>query len=217
MQPERDRPQRNRRRDARVAVAGNVLIRGAAVGHGRILNLSSGGVYVRWAAADVEAKLGERVDVDLHVDRTGACWLSCGGRILRADDHHVAIQFCDVPIELGAVISDAVLSVIEGAHVRHVLLVDADGERRASLAALLRRGSDQVFEATTPLEAIAHLGASPIRTWVVAIHDSLPETVADELRSFLSDADEPVEVVSLGTLAPAIALARLQRVQGGSP
>src|SRR5207244_4009016 len=79
------------------------------------------------------------------------------------------------------VIQEALLSAVEGAAIAHVLLVDVDVERRASLAALLQLARCRVVEASTPLEAIDHLGGSPIDRWVVAIADSVPATTADEL------------------------------------
>jgi CheY-like chemotaxis protein len=91
--------------------------------------------------------------------------------------------------------------------VTHVLLVDPDAERRVAFAALLRRAGCRVAEATTPLEAIAHLGGSAIQSWVVVITSTVPASAMNDLRCFLGESDASIDVRVIGNQSPASALA----------
>jgi hypothetical protein len=66
-----------------------------------------------------------------------------------------------------------------------MILVDTRGKRRNTIANAFRSGGCDVIEASTPLEAIAHLGGSRFELGLIAIADTVPETVAEELREFL--------------------------------
>jgi PleD family two-component response regulator len=72
-----------------------------------------------------------------------------------------------------------------GDHVR-VLVVDSQAPRRQHLAATLRRAACDVTEAATPLEAIAHLGSSRAQPSYVAVADTVPSSIGDELRAYLT-------------------------------
>jgi CheY-like chemotaxis protein len=125
---------------------------------------------------------------------------------MRATEREIAVDFAAVPLELADVVKDALISALEGAALAHVLLVDANTERRAPFAAVLRRAGCRVAEASTPLEAIAHLGHSAIHSWVVAIADTAPMSTAEGLRQFLAEREEPVDVRLLNHHSPTSAL-----------
>lgn len=150
---------------------------------------------------------GDRIDIELHLDRAGARWLQFQGEVVRATEDDVAIEFTAVPLDFADIVQDALVSALEGANLAHVLLVDENSERRAPFAALLRRSGCRVAEASTPLEAIAHLGGSAIHNWVVAIADTLQAGTADDLRRFLVESDAPVDVRVLSDRSPTSALA----------
>lgn len=196
----------DRRQQVRVVANGSAILHGAGTARGRLLNISTGGMLVRLAGVQARRECGGRVEIELHLDRAGAEWLRFVGQVVRVTEHEVAVVFTAVPLELAEVMTDALSSALEGAALAHVLLVDANGDRRTPFAAVLRRAGCRVAEASTPLEAIAHLGHSAIHSWVVAIADTTPTSTADELRRFLAEREEPVEVRLLDHRSPTSAL-----------
>jgi CheY-like chemotaxis protein len=164
-------------------------------------------MLVRLGESEPGCWSGEHVEVELHLDRTGATWLRFRGEVVRSDPCEVAISFTSVPLDFADVVQDALVSALDGAALPHVLLVDPNAQRRAPFAALLRRTGCRVAEVATPLDAIAHLGSSAIHSWVVAISSTGPVSTAEELQQFLTESDAPVEVRMLGSKSPTSALA----------
>jgi hypothetical protein len=197
----------DRRQHVRVAANGSVIVHGRATTRGRLSNISSGGMLLSPREGQLPCGSGEHVEVELHLDRTGAMWLRFRGEVVRSDPSELAISFTAVPLDFADVVQDALVSALEGAALGHVLLVDANAERRTPFAALLRRAGCRVAEVTTPLEAIAHLGGSAIHSWVVAIASTVPVSSAEELQRFLTESDAPVDVRMLGNKSPTSALA----------
>jgi len=205
----RDALREERRRDARVAANGSVLVHGRSVIHARLVDLSSGGACVD-VGDDVDAlAIADDVAVALHLDRDESSWLAFDGHVLRVGGSRVAIAFTAVPIAFADLMPGVIAAAIEGASLTHVLLVDADVERRAALGALMRHAGCRVAETSTPLDAIAHLGGSSVSTWLVAIADTRPPRLADELRGFLAREYPRLDVVSLGARSPTVAVMRL--------
>jgi hypothetical protein len=189
----------DRRQDIRVVANGSVIVHGRRRVRGRLSDISSSGLRMQLTASEPGCTCGDDVELEVHLDRAGATWLRFLGRVLRVDQREIAILFTAVPLELAGVIRDVLVSTLEGSSVAHVLLVDANLERRVPFAALLRRAGCRVMDVATPLEAIAHLGGSAIESWVVAIADTTPASIAEELRRFLAETDaRPGEVVALG-------------------
>ena len=208
---ENENAREERRRDVRVVVSGSVLVAGRSAVTGRVVDLSTGGVCVELADHRHALAVAQVVALELHLDRATSRWLSFHGRVLRVAGPRVVFAFVEAPVAFGDVMSCAIASAIEAAATAHVLLVDSDPERRAAFAALMRRAECSVAEASTPLEAIAHLGGSAIESWVIAIADTRPTSIANELRAFLSREYPQLDVVSLGTLSPRVAVLRLFR------
>ncbi|HZJ62153.1 MAG TPA: PilZ domain-containing protein [Kofleriaceae bacterium] len=196
----------DRRRHVRVIANGSVIVHNSETVRGRLSNISSGGMLVRLVGSERGCRSGEHVDVELHLDRTGATWLGFSGEVVRSDHGEVAIGFTSVPLDFADVVQDALVSALEGAAISHILLVDANGPRRAPFAALLRRAGCRVAEVATPLDAIAHLAGSAIHSWIVAISSTEPANTADELQRFLAEGDAPVDVRMLGRTLPTSAL-----------
>jgi CheY-like chemotaxis protein len=203
---EQESMQVDRRQQVRVVANGSVIVYGHETARGRLSDISSGGIRMRLVEGGSCCRCGEGVDVELHLDRTGATWRQFCGEVVRVDEREVAIRFTAMPLDFADVIQDALVSALEGAAITHVLLVDPNAERRISFAALLRRTGCRVAEAATPLEAIAHLGGSAIQNWVVAITNTVPASIADELRRFLAESDPPVDVRVLGDQSSSNAL-----------
>lgn len=184
----------DRRQQVRVVANGSVIAYGRITMRGRLSNISSSGMCLESAGDEPRYACGEEVVIELHLDRSGATWLRFRGDVVRVTEHETAIAFTAVPIDFADVVQDALVSALEGANLAHILLVDENSERRVGFAALLRRAGCRVAEATTPLEAIAHLGGSAIHSWVVAVADTVPSSIADDLRRFLAESDTPVDV-----------------------
>ncbi|HEX3763316.1 MAG TPA: PilZ domain-containing protein [Kofleriaceae bacterium] len=197
----------DRRQQIRVAANGSVIVYGHGTARGRLSNVSSGGMLVRLGDGESPCGWGEDVEVELHLDRSGATWLRFRGEVVRSEPCAIAISFTSVPLDFADVVQAALSATLEGASLPHVLLVDSNTQRRAPFAALLRRAGCRVAEVTTPLEAIAHLGGSAIHSWVVAIASTVPANTADELQRFLAESDASVDVRMLGTKSPTSALA----------
>lgn len=197
-----------RRRDVRVIANGSVLLPAPVATRGRLVNLSTGGVCFELTAA-AQLVIGELVAIDLHLDRADSTWLSFQGRVLRIAGPRVVVELSEAPVAFGDVMSRAIVSAIEAVDKAHLLLVDPELERRAVLAALLRRAECRVAEVSTPLEAIAHLAGSAIQSWVIVIADTTPSGIADDLRAFLSSEHPRLEIVTLDALSPSVALMRV--------
>lgn len=197
----------DRRQHVRVIANGSVIVYGRATTRGRLSNISSGGMVMRLGEGEPLCESAEHIEVELHLDRTGATWLRFRGEVVRADHHELAISFTSVPLDFAEVVQDALVSALAGAALAHILLVDANSQRRTPFAALLRRAGCRVVEVATPLDAIAHLGGSAIHSWVVAIASTVPASTAEELQRFLTESDAPVDVRMLGNKSPTSALA----------
>lgn len=197
----------DRREHVRVNAHGSVIVYGNVTTRGRLSNISSAGMLMRPTESGHGCRVGEAVDVDLHLDRTGATWLRFRGEAVRSERGEVAISFSSVPLDFADVVQDALLSALEGSALPHILIVDTNTQRRAPFAGLLRRAGCRVAEVGTPLDAIAYLGGSSIHSWVVAIAGTVPKNTGDELEQFLMESDAPVEVRMLGDRSPTSALA----------
>lgn len=209
-----------RREDVRVAAAGSAIVYGRRTVRGRLVDMSAGGLRlrveapvlpfsIRVHAAPVGPALyevGERVDLELHLDRAGSRWLQFHGAVVRADEHEVAVALTSVPLEFADVVKDALVTQLEGLDFAHVLLVDGNLQRRQPFAALLRHVGCRVVEVSTPLEAIAHLGHAAVHRWTISIAETDPPRIAAELHHHLVDSNAPVDVRILDTASPTSAL-----------
>jgi len=190
-----------RRRDERVVTGGSVVVHAEAGGHarGRIVDVSKGGMRIQLADGAPHCEVGDRVWMDLHFDREAASWIRVGVEVMRVDpDGGMAIAIQIIPLGFADSVQEVLRTAVEAAASSQVLLVDGSAERRAMLATALREAGCYVEEAATPLEAIAVLGHDDTRDWLVAVADTVPPTIADELRTHVADAHPRVRIVSLG-------------------
>lgn len=187
-----------RRRYARIAPKGTVVLH--AAGHaqrGRIANLGHGGVFAWTKVTAPDRLLARTVDVELRLDGNLARWLRASGRIIRIAAEGVAIAFSPPPDELIQAI-DEMSAPHPGMRAMAVVLVDADPERRASMAIGFRAAGCKVVEAARPLDAIVALGESSFEPDLIAIADSVPGTVADELRVWVERNHPRARLVTIG-------------------
>ena len=167
----------------------------------RIANLSRSGLLTRTRITPPERLLGAMVELSLRLDGTDAAWLELGGRILRIGACSIAFVLDVVPLSFMRIVDQAVVRSRQHDRVLSVVLVDGIPERRCAMAAGFRAQGCVVVEVSTPLEAIIRLGESHFEPDLIAIADSLPVTISNELRRFV-DAEHPCAMaVSIGDTA----------------
>ena len=199
-----------RRASARIETNGSVVVHVQGGARGRVLDLSVGGIRVQLADGEPRGAADDPVALQVHLDGAGATWLRFEGLVRRTDARGAtAIAFTSIPIDFAEVIQIELRADLEHAGASNVLVVDPQSPRRRRLAAALAGAGCFVVEAGTPLEAIAHLGQARARPWIVAIADTVPGAIADELRAYLADTDARVQLVSLGDPDDGGALTRM--------
>ncbi|HEU4734503.1 MAG TPA: PilZ domain-containing protein [Kofleriaceae bacterium] len=171
---------------------------------GRVVNLAVGGMCVR---ADVPfglvGPIGVPVRIDLRLDAGASRQFTLLGRVLRVNPPtgNVAIGFDAVPEAFEDFVQDELLAAVAHDSLPRMILVDGRGKRRDTIANAFRNAGCNVTEASTPLEAIAHLGGSRFELGLIAIADTVPETVAEELRDFLLAEHPGAHMVAIGRSA----------------
>jgi hypothetical protein len=193
MQGERTR---DRRKDARVHARGRVAVDGH--GRGKIIDVSTGGVRFRVAGPLVRFDLGDQVDLELRFDGAEGGWWRLAGRVVRnAGAGVVVVAFAATPTDFEDWMHAELLAELESEDERHVMLVDPIAARRGQVAATLRESGRTVAEAATPLDAIDRLGESRYRPRTIAVADTVPARVADELRAYLLAEHADIGVVRM--------------------
>jgi hypothetical protein len=188
-----------RRRHHRIAPKGTVTIRtDAHVASGRVSNLSRGGLSMTTQHAAPEPLLGCAVEVDLRLDGLDASWLRLQGQILRIHDTSIAVKFDAVPPSFAQIMDDAVHASHHHDRLLSVILVDAIPERRDAMTAAFRAAGCLVIEVSSPLEAIVRLGESQFEPDLIAIADSSPEAISEDLRRFVDTEHPRVKLVTIG-------------------
>ena len=186
----------------RVRAKGSVRIhRGNRVISGRMVDLAVGGVCMRTELP--LGLLGEQVRVDLRLDGSGSRHFALLGRVLRVSlpTGRMAIGFDAAPDDFEDCVQDELLAAMEHDALPRMILVDTVGERRHKIASAFRTAGCHVTEASTPLEAIAHLTGSRFELGLIAIADTVPEAVAEELREFLLEEHPDAHMVAIGSSA----------------
>jgi hypothetical protein len=186
----------------RVRSKGSIRIHcGNRVIPGRLVDLAVGGVRVRTELPI--GLIGELVRVDLRLDAGASKHFALLGRVLRVSipTRSMAIGFEAVPDDFEDCVQDELLAAVEHDVLPHMILVDTADGRRNKIASAFRNAGCHVTEASTPLEAIAYLGGSRFELGLIAIADTVPEAVAEQLREFLLDEHPGAHMVSIGRSA----------------
>jgi len=196
---------RELRRTMRVRSKGSIRVqRGTRSIRGRVVDLAVGGVSMRAdGATDLTRLVGTHVAVELRLDAGSTMLFSLQGRVLRASSatRMVAIELCEVTSAFEGCVRDELSAGSEYDAVPHVIIVDVASPRRHSIARAFRSGGCEVSEASTPWEAIARLGRGQFEPGIIAIADTVPESVAEELREFLSGEHPLAHMVDIGASA----------------
>jgi PilZ domain-containing protein len=190
------------RRAMRVRSKGSIRIHcGNRVIPGRMVDLAVGGICVRTELPI--GLIGELVRVDLKLDADASRHFVLPGRVLRVSlpTLRMAIGFDAVPEDFEDCVQDELLAAVEHDVLPRMVLVDTAGGRRNRIASAFRNAGCHVTEASTPLEAIAYLGGSRFELGIIAIADTVPEAVAEQLREFLLDEHPGTHMVAIGRSA----------------
>ena len=180
-----------RRRTVRVSPKGTVVMHADTyVLRGRVANLSHGGLLVETRTTAPERLLGATVQVQVRLDGAGSSWLELVGRVSRIGANSLAVLLTAVPPSFTRIVDDIVARSHRNDRVLSIVLVDATTDRRAAMAEGFRSVGCAVIEVSTPLEAIVRLGESDFEPDVIAIADSAPAAISEELRRFV-DAEHP--------------------------
>lgn len=187
-----------RRRHDRAEVDGCVVVHvpGGEV-HGKIVNLSCGGILVREVDEAPPLASGLPVLVELELDRLG--WATQAGTVVRSSDGETAIAFQRLAPELGDVIASEVTAATDAKTNPRVVVVDPQPARRRRITDALREAGARSLEASTPLEAVDLIERSRVRVQAVAIAErTRSQTDSDELVGYLAENHPDVRLAVIG-------------------
>ncbi len=187
---------------------GHVVFHGRSSALGAVVDVSATGLRARLAAHGARCDQGERVALEVRLDGARGGWHRLFGRVVRLElEGDVIVALDEPPPDFDDAIQEQLLAMLESDAIDHVLLVDPVAWRRIQLAATMRATGCRVSEAATPLEALAHLGESREHFSVIAVADSTPSSVADELRAYLGKEHQRLRVVTAGAWPPRLSAA----------
>jgi hypothetical protein len=179
---------RERRRTLRVRSKGAVRFRhGAQLIRGRILDLGVGGISARIERpVGLGLYIGEPVRLEITLDARQKRY-TLDGRVLRslAETRVIAVALDGASRAFERCVEDELVAAGQHDALPHMILVDVAAPRRHAFARAFRSAGCHVTEVSTPLEAIAQLGRLRFEPGVIAIADSVPESIAEDLRAFL--------------------------------
>ena len=186
------------RNELRARVQGRVVIHGRGGSSGEIVEVSTTAIRVRITGTAPALARGDRVELDVRFDGAAGAWAGITGRVVEVDElSQIRVVFDALPEDFEDRIQSQLLATLESEHVVHVLLVDPISQRRALVAASLRATGRRVSEAATPLDAIDCLGESGSSPRMIAVADTVPPGIADELRAYLRDAHADLGLVRM--------------------
>jgi CheY-like chemotaxis protein len=194
--------QPERRRDQRISPKGTIILRSGRVDthtlQGRIANLCLNGLSMTTRTSAPERLLGADVELSVRLDGRDSSWFELGGHILRLGATSLAMALVTVPSSFTQMIEEAVGNSHRNDRMLSIVLVDAMAERRRAMAEGFRSGGCTVIEVSTPLEAIVRLGESHFEPDLIAIADSNPGTISDEMRRFVETEHPRARLVTIG-------------------
>lgn len=199
------RPAPERRGDPRITPKGAVIVGvDTYVIRGRVANLSRHGLLARTWITAPERLLGARANLGLRLDGGDADWIQLTGRILRIGSRTIAIALDGAPPGFTRTLDQAVSRSHRNDRAVTVVLVDGDVERRHAIADGFRAAGCEVVNASTPLEAIVRLGGSDFEPDLIAVAQSVPAVIADELRRFVAAEHPQAMLVTIGDAAAGL-------------
>lgn len=188
-----------RRQSVRLCPKGTVSIRTSDYEvRGRVANISAGGVSVTTLVTAPARLLACTAELELRFDTQQAGWLRLAGKISRIGATSIAIGFDVVPPGFARVIDEALTASNGRDRILSIVIVDATTERRLRMAEGFRAAGCAVVDVSTPLEAIVRLGEFHFEPDLVAVADSVPSLIADEMRRFVDLEHPRAKLVTIG-------------------
>jgi len=197
-------PRPERRRERRIAPKGAAVLRAGTYSlRGRIANLSRTGLAMTTPTTAPGRLLGARVDISLRLDGGDSSWMELSGEILRIGANSLAMALVTVLPAFTRIVDESTVSSQRNDRMLSIVLVDASSQRRSAMADGFRAAGCTVLEVTTALEAIVRLGESEFEPDLIAVADSQPASISDEIRRFV-EVDHPrARLVTIGDAASA--------------
>jgi hypothetical protein len=187
-----------------VSPKGTVILRADKyVIRGRIANLSRNGLAAIIRATVPERLLGSAVALSLRFDGRDSSWIEASGRVLRIGAGTIAISLVVTPPAFARIIEETISASHHRDRVLAIVLVDAMARRRNTMAEGFRAAGCAVVAVATPLEAIVRLGESHFEPDLIAIADSSPTAISDELRRFVDVEHPRAKLVTIGDATSA--------------
>jgi PilZ domain len=188
-----------RRRHARISPKGTVVAHASDhVQHGRISNLGFGGLFATTAVAAPARLLERTARIEIRFDGQQGDWLHANGRFSRITAGAMALTLDELSPDLQRVIGEMVGSSRAHGRVMNMVLIDADVVRRTRMSIAFQMAGCTVVDAASPLEAIVRLGESMFEPDLIAIADSAPSQISDDLRQFVEREHPHTKLVSIG-------------------
>ncbi len=196
--------QPERRKHVRLCPKGTVSIRTHDFDvRGRLANVSNGGLCATTLVTAPERVLGRAAELEVRFDTQHAEWLRISGKIVRIGATSIALAFDGVPSGFAVLIDHALTASNRNDRVLSLVIVDATIERRLRMAEAFRAAGCAVVDVSTPLEAIVRLGEFHFEPDVIAIADSLPTLIAEDLRTFVGHEHPRAKLITIGDDAAA--------------
>lgn len=186
-----------RRHHMRASAHGSVVLRGAGREvHGRSIVANETSLEVQCPPGfSLLALAGASVELEVRLDAGHEGWFLVQGQVarVRPESHTLIIALEAIPAELAAL-----LAVRPRASQLEVLVVDSELTRRASIAEAFRDEGCHVSEVSTAAEALDDLARVPVKTDVIVVGDTFPDTVGDDLLGQLETRYTNALIVAAG-------------------
>ncbi|MDQ3336314.1 MAG: PilZ domain-containing protein [Myxococcota bacterium] len=188
-----------RRQHDRVTPKGTVvLVVDGERQQGRVSNVGISGMLAMTDTVMPEAFVGRQVDMELRLDGRLANWFQLSGKIVRITGESVAVTFDSVPPIFASMIDEVSTASHADRRVLSMVLIDATTQRRRRIAEGFRAAGCQVIDVATALEAIVRLGEASFEPELIAIADSVPGQVSQDLRDFVEREHPRAKLVTIG-------------------
>lgn len=166
--------------------------------HGRIVNLSATGMLVALEDADCVRPLDPRLVLQVRLDTPLSSWIELEGHVVRIEECALAIELDHAAPAYDALVGNELVAAAQNRRTPCAVVVASDEARRRPVADRLRTVGYVVVEAATPLEAVVRVGEASYEPQVIAVADTMLQTNADELRSFMLREHPDAEILAFG-------------------
>jgi CheY-like chemotaxis protein len=184
-----------------VNASGTAIVHGPSALHGRLVDLSIGGISLIVEGSVAPLAIGDRIYVSVRLDGVGL-WFRLGGEVARIDPCGLttvlALELFLVPQDFEDLVQNELLSMLESAREPQILLVDALNARRQLVARAFRATGCRVIEVSSALEALDEIEESLLHLWAVVIADTEIASRADDLRRFMRETYPHVPLIVVG-------------------